>query len=96
MSSKTTQDYIQEKQNLYSLATLQQRAAADPLHSVWVSASAGTGKTRVLSDRVLRMLLKNIDAAKILCLTYTKAAAVEMKNRIFERLSEWTIFLKAN
>ncbi|MBQ9034508.1 MAG: double-strand break repair helicase AddA [Alphaproteobacteria bacterium] len=91
MSAKTITDYKTQRENLVQLATKQQHAAANPNVSVWVSASAGTGKTRVLSDRVLRMLLKNIDAAKILCLTYTKAAAVEMKNRIFERLSEWAV-----
>ena len=72
-------------------ASLQQQEAADPLCSVWVEASAGTGKTKVLSDRVLRLLLNNVSASRILCLTYTKAAAVEMNNRIAERLSRWAI-----
>ncbi len=91
MASDAENCYEYERKRLRQLAGKQQRAAADPLRSVWVSASAGTGKTRVLSDRVLRMLLKNIDASKILCLTYTKAAAVEMKTRIAERLSEWAV-----
>ncbi len=72
-------------------ATGQQRRAANPQRSVWVEASAGTGKTKVLSDRVLRLLLKGINPAKILCLTYTKAAAVEMSSRIAGRLSQWAV-----
>ena len=69
----------QQKQERISLASAQQRAAADPKISVWVEASAGTGKTKVLSDRVLRLLLNGTDPARILCLTYTKAAAVELR-----------------
>lgn len=91
MAENTIIDYENIRKQLRQFATAQQRAAANPSDSVWVSASAGTGKTRVLSDRVLRMLLKNINASKILCLTYTKAAAVEMKTRISERLSEWAV-----
>ena len=49
-------------------ATIQQRRAANPQKSVWVEASAGTGKTKVLSDRVLRLLLNGISPAKILCM----------------------------
>ena len=52
-----------------------QRRAADPGVSVWVTANAGTGKTRVLSDRVLRLLLDGADPEAILCITFTKAAA---------------------
>ena len=81
----------QEKDLLSILATKQQNAASDPNFSVWVEASAGTGKTKVLSDRVLRILLSGANASRILCLTYTKAAAVEMKNRISQRLGEWVI-----
>lgn len=83
--------YADQKQELIKLATAQQSAAADPCQSVWVEASAGTGKTKVLSDRVLRLLLEKVDPAKILCLTYTKAAAVEMNERIAKRLSSWAI-----
>ena len=72
-------------------ASAHQRDAANPHMSVWVEASAGTGKTKVLSDRVLRLLLNKVDPMKILCLTYTKAAAVEMKTRISKRLSEWSV-----
>lgn len=81
----------QEKQNRYALATTQQRQAADPDVSVWVEASAGTGKTKVLSDRVLRLLLKGVAPAKILCLTYTKAAAVNMSSRIADKLAQWAV-----
>ena len=83
--------YENEKQQLLNLAIEQQMAAADPRTSVWVEASAGTGKTKVLSDRVLRLLLDKVDPSKILCLTYTKAAAVEMNERIAKRLSAWAV-----
>ena len=77
--------------NRGTAASKQQNAAADPYVSVWVEASAGTGKTKVLSDRVLRLLLNKISPAKLLCLTYTKAAAVEMSTRIAARLSRWAV-----
>lgn len=66
-----------------------QRGASDPAASVWVAASAGTGKTKVLTDRVLRLMLDGTEPRRILCLTYTKAAAAEMANRIAERLRDW-------
>ena len=72
-------------------ANTAQRQAADPARSVWVSASAGTGKTKVLTDRVLGLLLTDTDPARILCLTFTKAAASEMSARIARRLSEWSV-----
>ncbi len=68
-----------------------QRQAAHPLNSVWVSASAGSGKTKVLTDRVLNLLLSDTRPEKILCLTFTKAAAAEMSNRITDKLKKWTI-----
>ena len=82
-----------ERKERSRLATKQQHSAANPNESVWVEASAGTGKTKVLSDRVLRLLLNSETPhpERILCLTYTKAGAVEMKSRIFERLSDWSI-----
>ena len=64
--------------------------ASDPAVSAWVSANAGSGKTYVLAQRVIRLLLDGTDPAKILCLTYTKAAAANMANRVFERLAGWT------
>ncbi len=84
-------DLRQEKANRMALATHQQRQASNPQMSVWVEASAGTGKTKVLSDRVLRLLLNGVAPGRILCLTYTKAAAVEMNNRIAGRLSKWAV-----
>lgn len=72
-------------------ATLAQISAASPGASTWVSANAGSGKTRVLTDRVARLLLHGTDPQKILCLTYTNAAAAEMQNRLFKRLGEWAM-----
>jgi len=72
-------------------ATRAQNRAADPDNSTWVSANAGSGKTRVLTDRVARLLLQNVPPQKILCLTYTKAAASHMQNQLFRRLGEWSM-----
>ncbi|MDI7863024.1 double-strand break repair helicase AddA [Rhizobiaceae bacterium n13] len=69
--------------------TLQQSLASDPARSAWVSANAGSGKTHVLTQRVIRLLLAGARPSSILCLTYTKAAASEMSNRVFEKLAEW-------
>ena len=66
-----------------------QRTAGDPGASAWVSASAGTGKTYILTERVLRLLLAGAAPERILCLTFTKAAAAEMANRLHARLAEW-------
>lgn len=60
-------------------ATAMQNRASEPDASTWLSANAGSGKTRVLTDRVARLLLSNVDPQHILCLTYTKAAASEMQ-----------------
>ena len=68
-----------------------QRVASDPRSSVWVTANAGSGKTYVLTARVLRLLLSEVKPEEILCLTYTKAAAAEMRGRIAERLGRWTL-----
>src|SRR5947207_9677416 len=67
-----------------------QRRALDPEQSVWVAASAGTGKTKVLTDRLLALMLAGTDPARILCLTFTRAAAAEMANRINQSLARWT------
>ena len=72
-------------------ASLAQIAAAEPTTSVWLSANAGSGKTRVLTDRVARLLLGGVPPERILCLTYTKAAAMEMQNRLFQRLGAWAM-----
>jgi ATP-dependent helicase/nuclease subunit A len=72
-------------------ATEAQNRAADPGQSTWVSANAGSGKTRVLTDRVARLLLHRVPPQKILCLTYTKAAASHMQNQLFARLGSWVM-----
>jgi ATP-dependent helicase/nuclease subunit A len=66
-----------------------QAIATDPRCSVWVSANAGTGKTFVLTRRVVRLLLAGTPPERILCLTYTKAAASEMSTRVFALLASW-------
>ncbi len=66
-----------------------QREASDPKSSVWVGASAGSGKTTVLTSRVMRLLLDGVKPHKILCLTFTRAAAAEMANRLTKKLSLW-------
>jgi ATP-dependent helicase/nuclease subunit A len=73
-----------------------QRDAADPTASVWVSANAGTGKTHVLTMRVLRLMLAGTAPERILCLTYTKAASAEMSKRIFETLAKWVVLSDAD
>ena len=72
-------------------ATNTQIKAARPEKSTWLEANAGSGKTRVLTDRVARLLLEGVEPQHILCLTYTKAAASEMQNRLFKRLGEWAM-----
>ena len=72
-------------------ASERQVEAAHPRASTWLSANAGSGKTRVLTDRVARLLLRGVEPQHILCLTYTKAAASEMQNRLFKRLGEWAM-----
>jgi len=72
--------------------TLQKQAlASDPARSAWVSANAGSGKTHVLSRRVIRLLLQGSEPSRILCLTYTRAAAANMANRVFRDLSRWAL-----
>lgn len=67
-----------------------QETATHPKTNVWVSANAGSGKTHVLSERVIRLLLNGTSPARILCLTYTRAAAAVMQSRIFRTLSSWS------
>ncbi len=67
-----------------------QHRASDPASSVWVSANAGSGKTHVLTQRVVRLLLEGVAPSKILCLTFTKAAAANMAERVFNVLALWT------
>ena len=67
-----------------------QARASNPRTSAWVSANAGSGKTHVLTQRVLRLLLDGTPPAQILCLAYTKAAAANMADRVFSKLAQWT------
>jgi len=69
---------------------LRQREASDPAVSAWVSANAGSGKTYVLAQRVVRLLLSGTAPAQILCLTFTKAAAANMATTVFDTLAQWT------
>ena len=79
----------------YEAATRAQASAADPGQSAWVAANAGSGKTKVLIDRVARLLLGGAQPASILCVTYTKAAANEMLGRLFKRLGSWSVMPEA-
>lgn len=67
-----------------------QHEASDPGVSAWASANAGSGKTHVLTQRVIKLLLRGEDPAKILCITFTKAAAATMATRVFNTLATWT------
>src|SRR3981189_274894 len=66
-----------------------QARASDPTASAFVSANAGSGKTHVLVQRVVRLLLDGVPPGKILCITFTKAAAANMSQRVFETLGHW-------
>lgn len=70
-------------------ASQAQLKASDPAATAWVNANAGSGKTHVLVDRVIRLMLAGTEPSRIMCLTFTKAAAAEMANRLFERLGKW-------
>jgi ATP-dependent helicase/nuclease subunit A len=70
-------------------ANIPQLKASDPSATVWVNANAGAGKTKVLVDRVVRLMLGGTEPSRIMCLTFTKAAAAEMANRLFDQLSKW-------
>ncbi|SDG74283.1 double-strand break repair helicase AddA [Roseospirillum parvum] len=76
---------------LADTANRAQHRAAEPHGSRWVAASAGTGKTKVLTDRVLRLLLAGAEPRRLLCLTYTTAAAAEMANRVAALLGRWAV-----
>jgi ATP-dependent helicase/nuclease subunit A len=75
----------------YERASQNQAIAADPSRSVFVTANAGSGKTKVLVDRIARLLLAGAPPSSFLCITYTKAAAAEMQRRLFERLGAWCV-----
>ena len=70
-------------------ASARQQRASDPAASVFVSANAGSGKTHVLVQRVIRLLLNDVPPARILCITFTKAAAANMAERVFSTLGHW-------
>ena len=70
-------------------ASARQQRASDPATSAFVSANAGSGKTHVLVQRVIRLLLSDVDPARILCITFTKAAAANMSERVFSTLGHW-------
>ena len=82
----TTSDALSPKPR----SSRDQNRASDPAYSSWVSANAGSGKTHVLAHRVIRLLLNRVAPGKILCLTFTKAAAANMARRVFDTLSQWT------
>jgi len=71
------------------LANCEQRQASDPEVSAFVAASAGSGKTKLLTDRLLRLMLSGVQPERIQCLTFTKAAAAEMAVRLQRRLGQW-------
>jgi ATP-dependent helicase/nuclease subunit A len=77
--------------DLLQFASREQRRATSPAHSSWVEANAGTGKTKVLTDRVTRLLLAGTRPERVLCLTFTKAAAAEMRNRLAGQLGRWAM-----
>ena len=77
--------------NIPPSTLVEQYNSSDPTVSAWVSANAGSGKTHVLTQRVVRLMLNGSAPDRILCLTFTKAAAAEMKNRVFELLGKWTM-----
>ncbi|MBL6665009.1 MAG: UvrD-helicase domain-containing protein [Rickettsiales bacterium] len=80
---------MKKNQHNKSINQLQQ-LASNPNNSCWVFASAGSGKTTILTNRVLRLLLEKTDPGKILCLTFTNAGASEMQNRINKELTSWS------
>ncbi len=75
----------------FKRAVAAQAVAANPVNSAWVAANAGSGKTKVLIDRVARLLLRGAEPASILCITYTRAAANEMMSRLFRTLGDWSV-----
>ncbi|WP_244464457.1 UvrD-helicase domain-containing protein [Candidatus Liberibacter africanus] len=78
-----------ETTNLISQTKSKQLLASDPTCSAWVSANAGSGKTHIIVQRVLRLLLANAHPSTILCLTHTKAGAAEMSHRVLNVITEW-------
>ena len=77
--------------NALQTAQMAQRLAANPAVSAFVAASAGSGKTKLLTDRLLRLMLAGTEPGRILCLTFTRAAAAEMAIRLRSALARWVI-----
>lgn len=77
------------RQNIPDAVTSLQARASDPEVSAFVAANAGSGKTHVLVSRVIRLLLDDVKPEKILCITFTKAAAANMAERVFTTLGRW-------
>lgn len=77
--------------NIHETIAVNQLAASNPQANVWVNASAGSGKTKVLIDRLLRLLLQGANPKAIVCITFTQAAALEMKLRLHHILEEWAV-----
>src|ERR1700691_4006745 len=73
-----------------------QTDVSNPDVSAWVAANAGSGKTHVLAQRVINLLLKGVEPEKILCITFTKAAAANMAKRVFDTLAQWTVYDNAS
>src|ERR1700688_3476998 len=67
-----------------------QRDVPTPAVSAWVAANAGSGKTHVLVQRVINLLLDGVEPEKILCITFTEAAAANMATRVLDTLVQWT------
>jgi ATP-dependent helicase/nuclease subunit A len=81
-----------KRERIVPADTLRKQAlAATPDLSAWVSAHAGSGKTHVLSQRVVRLLLDGCEPSRVLCLTYTRAAAANMADRVFRDLAAWAL-----
>jgi ATP-dependent helicase/nuclease subunit A len=77
--------------NIHDTIIANQLAASNPNVNVWVNASAGSGKTKVLIDRMLRLLLQNVSPSSIVCLTFTQAAVSEMQHRLQSYLEQWVL-----
>jgi ATP-dependent helicase/nuclease subunit A len=81
---------MKSKRPIPEKTRLDQARASNPRNSAWVSANAGSGKTHVLAQRVIRLLLQGNRPDRLLCLTFTKAAAANMSQRVFKTLSDWS------
>ena len=78
-------------QPVFDATIAAQSIGANPSISIWASANAGAGKTKVLIDRIARLLLDGAQPGRVLAVTYTKAAAAEMQTRLYDKLGSWTI-----